>query len=139
MVTLGPRGAVYVEAPGFSSEFRVPGRVQLAGSDAHPGTIRTALVPAPPVDAIDPTGCGDIFGATLFASLLAGRAPEGAIAEANRIAARNAIAAGRHRARPAAAGRADPGGRRMTRIVEIPASLDDRSFEQFAESFSAGR
>jgi pfkB family carbohydrate kinase len=90
VVTLGSRGAVYVEAPRFSSEFRVPHPVGGPGSDSDPGTIRTALVPAPQVDAIDPTGCGDVFGAALCANLLAGQAPEAAIAAANLLAARNA-------------------------------------------------
>ena len=61
---------------------------------AHPPIghlpLRTALVPAPQVDALDPTGCGDVFGATLCARLLAGDAVEPAIREANRLAARNA-------------------------------------------------
>lgn len=90
VVTLGSRGAVYVEAPRFSSEFRVPCPVGGLGPDSDPGTIRTALVPAPAVEAIDPTGCGDVFGAALCANLLAGQAPEAAIAAANLLAARNA-------------------------------------------------
>src|SRR4030095_1268498 len=69
VVTLGARGAAYVTAG---------------------GPIRTALVPAPRVDALDPTGCGDVFGAPLCARLLAGDAVEPAIREANRLAARNA-------------------------------------------------
>ena len=52
--------------------------------------LRTALVPAPVVDPLDPTGCGDVFGATLCARLLAGDPVEAAIGEANRLAARNA-------------------------------------------------
>jgi sugar/nucleoside kinase (ribokinase family) len=84
-VTLGPRGAAYVQAPG-----RGPWRD--AGAPGDP--LRTALVPAPRVEAIDPTGCGDIFGATLFSRLLAGDPAEVAIAEANRIAARNATLRG---------------------------------------------
>jgi hypothetical protein len=77
VVTLGQRGAVY-----FSS-----------GSQNHwtaGGPIRTALVPAPPVDAIDPTGCGDVFGAALCAALLRGLPVEEAVTAANRLAARNA-------------------------------------------------
>lgn len=52
--------------------------------------IRTALIPAPRVDTLDPTGCGDVFGAVLCARLLAGDRVEDAIGEANRLAARNA-------------------------------------------------
>ena len=37
----------------------------------------------------DPTGCGDVWGATFFARLLAGDALEAAMWEANRLAARN--------------------------------------------------
>ena len=80
VVTLGARGAAYVAADGFDG---------WAGP-APAGTVRTALVGAPPVDALDPTGCGDVFGATLCARLLAGEAVEPAIREANRLAARNA-------------------------------------------------
>ena len=86
-VTLGPRGAVYVAAPGFDG---------LAGGGPAPaaGTqvVRTArLEPEEPPVAGDPTGCGDVFGATLFARLLAGEALEPAIREANRMARRNVL------------------------------------------------
>jgi sugar/nucleoside kinase (ribokinase family) len=84
-VTLGPRGAIYVQAPG-----RGPWRD--GGAPGDP--LRTALVSAPRVEAIDPTGCGDIFGATLFSRLLAGDPVETALGEANRIAARNATLRG---------------------------------------------
>ena len=93
VVTLAARGAVYFAAPDFGGWAEAPtdGRAggpsvrRLAGSP-----IRTALIPAPRVDALDPTGCGDVFGAGLCAGLLAGRAPETAIAAATRLAARNA-------------------------------------------------
>lgn len=87
VVTLGPRGAVYVAAPGFDG-FDTPGapRPGRAGETA----VRTALVPAPAAEALDPTGCGDVFGAALAARLAAGAPVEAAIAEANRLAARNA-------------------------------------------------
>jgi hypothetical protein len=69
IVTLGPRGAVYV-----------------AGGP----TIRTALLPAEPVpDATDPTGCGDVFGGAVFSRLLAGEPIEAAVAAGNHAAARN--------------------------------------------------
>ena len=74
VVTLGARGAAYVAAPG------------LDGAAA----VRTALVPAPSVDVLDPTGCGDVFGAALCARRLAGDAVEPALRHANAMAARNA-------------------------------------------------
>ena len=37
----------------------------------------------------DPTGCGDVWGATMFAGLLAGAGLDGAVDAANRAAARN--------------------------------------------------
>jgi hypothetical protein len=72
IVTLGPRGVVYVS--GHST-----------------GPARTALVPAPRSDGtIDPTGCGDVFGAATFARLLAGEQLEAAIAAGASAGARNA-------------------------------------------------
>lgn len=72
-VTLGPRGAAYVAAP-----------------DSAGGAARTALIPAPAVAALDPTGCGDVFGATLFARLLAGEPLEAAMIRATGMGARTA-------------------------------------------------
>jgi len=81
-VTVGPRGVVYVARPGFD---------QLADrGHAGAGTIRTGRVAPPTVDATDPTGCGDVFGATCFARLLAGDDLVAALDAANRAAARNA-------------------------------------------------
>jgi hypothetical protein len=128
VVTLGPRGAAYVAAPGFDgwgvrprpegggsgqgsalprgepglrtsrqssdpaplsgAPGRVGGPLPLPVADGRP--IRSALIPAPRVDTLDPTGCGDVFGAVLCARLLAGDGVEPAIHEANRLAARNA-------------------------------------------------
>ena len=83
VVTLGPRGAAYVAAPGFDG---FPVRRGCAAQ----GTVRTALLAPPPVDAIDPTGCGDVFGASLASRLLAGDGLAEALAHANRMGARNA-------------------------------------------------
>ncbi len=89
VVTLGERGAVYVgdTSPGRQVAMS-PGRLG-ASADAS-GPVRTALIPAPAVELLDPTGCGDVFGATLCARLLAGDEVEPAIGAANRAAARNA-------------------------------------------------
>jgi len=87
-VTLGARGAVYVTA-GEERPFDWAARGQ--ARPAHrAGLVRTALV-APEGDAVtgDPTGCGDVFGATLAARLLAGAALEAGVREANRMAKRN--------------------------------------------------
>lgn len=87
VVTLGARGAVYFAAPSFT--FR-HGDARRAG-----GPVRTARLPAPEVaESGDTTGCGDVFGATLVARLLEGDGVEAALAEANRIAARNVTARG---------------------------------------------
>ena len=52
--------------------------------------ITTALVPAKIVSSpTDPTGCGDVFGAAVFARLLAGDPLPEAIAAGNRAGARN--------------------------------------------------
>jgi sugar/nucleoside kinase (ribokinase family) len=77
VVTVGARGAVY-----FGTGGRADGRTG--------GPVRTALVPAPSVEALDPTGCGDVFGATCCARMLAGDQLEAAVATANAAAARNA-------------------------------------------------
>ncbi len=84
VVTLGPRGAAWVAAPGFD-------RLADRGRTGRDSTaIRTALSPAPAVAALDPTGCGDVFGATLAGRLLAGDRVSEALAGANAAASRNA-------------------------------------------------
>ena len=73
-VTLGPRGAVYFAAPGFERLNDIT-RASLVAAAAVDGPIRTEIVSAVPVSApeqMDPTGCGDVWGATYFARLLAG-------------------------------------------------------------------
>jgi sugar/nucleoside kinase (ribokinase family) len=85
-VTLGERGAVYVAAPGFDVLAPAPAAERAAAGQV----LRTARIEAAgePVSG-DPTGCGDVFGSTLFARLLAGDRLEPAIREANRMARRN--------------------------------------------------
>jgi hypothetical protein len=135
VVTLGPRGAAYVAAPGFDG-WRAGGRADRADSGTliptlsaakgrdlarrsgtapagsltprgmtvasaapsspfdsppdRPSAIRSALIPAPTLETIDPTGCGDVFGAAACARLLAGDSVEDALRHASALAARNA-------------------------------------------------
>ena len=71
IVTLGARGAAYVRGSGD-------------------GPVETALLSAEPVlDPLDPTGCGDVFGAAVCSRLLAGEPLPEAIGAGNRAAARN--------------------------------------------------
>jgi len=107
IVTLAAKGAAYVAAPGFDgwAERRNGGTAEAvlsrdpAQGDLPPfrrsavppaTTLRSALIPAPVVDALDPTGCGDVFGAAAAARLFAGDPVEAAIRHANAMAARNA-------------------------------------------------
>ncbi len=119
IVTLAAKGAAYVAAPGFDgwadgrAERRdggtAEGRPVLDhGSDPLPAfrrsalppfrpaavppttTLRSGLIPAPAVDVLDPTGCGDVFGAAAAARLFAGDSVEAAMRHANAMAARNA-------------------------------------------------
>jgi sugar/nucleoside kinase (ribokinase family) len=87
-ITLGSRGVVYFAAPGFEklSDVRRP------ALGATSGAIRTAKLPAKPprhAGPGDPTGCGDVWGATYFSRLLAGDKLETAIDRALDAAARN--------------------------------------------------
>lgn len=90
-VTMGGRGAVYLAAGDFTS-LAIPGFTHRRAERSVRGRpiVRTALVKTdgPPL-AGDPTGCGDVFGATLVSSLLAGVDLEPAVAAANRMARRN--------------------------------------------------
>jgi hypothetical protein len=86
VVTLGPKGAAYVAAPGIDGW--EPAR---RGEGV---AVRTALIAAPAVDVLDPTGCGDVFGAAACARLLAGDRIEAALRHATAMAARNAALRG---------------------------------------------
>jgi sugar/nucleoside kinase (ribokinase family) len=86
-VTLGSKGAAYVTGAGFEPDpatWSRDARVAVA-ERAHSGKVglRDGM------RAGDPTGCGDVWGATTFARLLAGDSLEDAMVEANRLAGRN--------------------------------------------------
>lgn len=107
-VTLGSRGVAYVAAPGFDglADRRSDGQSVsrsglLIGSTTKGSghstdrptdrpTVRSALISAPQTETLDPTGCGDVFGAAAFARLLAGDSVEAALRHAANLAGRNA-------------------------------------------------
>ena len=87
-VTLGTDGAGYVAGAGFSSDpFHWP---ETRYRVATPGPARSGIAPAEGAEREgDPTGCGDVWGATFLARLLGGDQLQAAMTEANRIAAKN--------------------------------------------------
>ena len=90
VVTLGSRGVIHVSAPGFERLVDLRRRGDAAFVS---GAVRTALVPAVRANVrdadADPTGCGDVLGATLFSRLLCGDTFAIALHTAVRAAARN--------------------------------------------------
>lgn len=92
LVTLGDRGSAYVASAAFRPgplEWRRRG-LEVQRPLAVPGASRSERVPREgPAREGDPTGCGDVWGATCFARLLAGEALESAMRAANHAAARN--------------------------------------------------
>ena len=89
-VTLGPKGAVYFAAPGFDRLADGADAPRLRRGAAGEGPIRTERVSA---DAWrqegDPTGCGDVWGATCYSRLLRGDSLRDAMMAAHRAAALN--------------------------------------------------
>ncbi len=87
-VTLGPDGAGYIAGAAFKSD-------PLLWPDtrhrmATPGPTLSGMAPADGPEVVgDPTGCGDVWGATFLAQLLGGDQLQPAMIQANRIAAKN--------------------------------------------------
>lgn len=96
LVTLGERGSAWVATADFlrrtgGSAAPEPDRAGLRrGGPVLSGRVSPARV----VRDADPTGCGDVWGVTCFASLLGGRSLEASMARANELAARNAALRG---------------------------------------------
>lgn len=88
LVTLEDRGAAWVASPDFDADPDTwPTNRHGVGKA---GTVRSGRIPVDGGRADgDPTGCGDVWGATLFSRLLAGDDLEDAMRTANRYAARN--------------------------------------------------
>jgi len=92
IVTLGARGAVYVTTGDWAGGRDGGWAAGTCRPTAQPPDrpIQTALVAGDPApDPADPTGCGDVFGAAVFARLLAGEPLPAAVAVGNRAGARN--------------------------------------------------
>ena len=89
LVTLGERGSAWVSTRSFL-EAPVEGRTALEALEpAEP--LVSGRVPADrPVRGGDPTGCGDVWGATCFATMLGGGDLERSMRVATRAARRNA-------------------------------------------------
>jgi sugar/nucleoside kinase (ribokinase family) len=85
-VTLGDRGAAYIASSDLEPD---PHQWKADRGLAVRTGVQSGKVTAEAAQVGDPTGCGDVWGATLFADLLGGRALEDAMARANRAAARN--------------------------------------------------
>ena len=86
-VTLGPGGAAYVAAPDFDAD---PSTWSTRRHLSRTGAARSGRVPlGAPARVGDPTGCGDVWGATFFARLLSGDDLLAAMEVANSRAARN--------------------------------------------------
>jgi hypothetical protein len=102
IVTLGAKGAAYVADAGFERFGQGGARSVGNGTRADASTaaltaasparvpVRSSLVPAPSIEPLDPTGCGDVFGAAAAARLFAGEPVEDALRHANAMASRNA-------------------------------------------------
>lgn len=92
LVTLGLRGAAYIAAPSFEGNpltWRSPG-LHVHKTLSRPGSVTSEKIePAAPVYDGDPTGSGDVWGATMFTRLLLGDDVRAAIDAANRAGARN--------------------------------------------------
>lgn len=95
VITLGARGVVYFAAPQFNrlADVRRDFPATTGAAPGAPGrAIRTQLVPARVAqvpDGGDPTGCGDVWGATYFSKLVAGDIMSDALRAALYAAARN--------------------------------------------------
>jgi hypothetical protein len=85
IVTMGKRGAMYFAASDFDS-------LAVLRQSGAGFAVRSGFVPAESAGTqwVDPTGCGDVFGATCFSRLLAGDKLGDALRAAARAAARNA-------------------------------------------------
>jgi len=90
LVTLGERGAAWISTKPFRERCLEPGPLM---PEAVP-LVRGRLEAESTVPNADPTGCGDVWGATCFSALLGGWGLEAAVCHAGRTAAKNAAFVG---------------------------------------------
>ena len=90
-ITRGRRGATYVTFDGEGCDpYQWSGRSTDSRSSSMAGArVVTRDVRLPAARRGDPTGCGDVWGAVMFARLLAGDGVRRSAEEANRLAALN--------------------------------------------------
>ena len=86
LVTDGADGAVWVSASGDLRPFAENGRRSVSGAEPRRGDV-----PVAEPQSGDPTGCGDVWGATCFIRLLQGDTLIDAMAAANHAAATNVL------------------------------------------------
>lgn len=95
-VTLGSRGVHYHVRPAHP-RWPAVDDMRPVRSTIDYERIITGVQPPQPVRVgvpVDPTGCGDVWGGTVFARMLAGDAPHVAMSAANRAASLNAESQG---------------------------------------------
>lgn len=91
VVTLGSAGSVAYPVSGFDA-LHDRERLRRSASDrGSPGAIVVPPAPVPRLSGHDPTGCGDVWGATFFARLLVGDVIAAALSAAAVAAARNVV------------------------------------------------
>jgi sugar/nucleoside kinase (ribokinase family) len=89
VVTLGSRGAVYFASPHLAiADIPAAREREVTMRSADSQLVEPLTVRDP--SNIDPTGCGDVWGATYFSRLLLGDTPGAAAIVANEAAGRNA-------------------------------------------------
>ena len=91
VVTLGERGAAYIASDDFGDGPLGWNRSRIQPPTVHARTTARSEKFMPPAVGVvgDPTGCGDVWGATCFCRLLAGAPIETAARDALAAAARN--------------------------------------------------
>jgi sugar/nucleoside kinase (ribokinase family) len=88
LVTRGQEGAVWMATRRFWDDPLASGTGPFA--NAGDAVLSGRVDGDPGAHDPDPTGCGDVWGITCFASLLSGRSLTASMRRANRVAARNA-------------------------------------------------